>query len=392
MQLLSLSVRTPHNLDPHKLYECGERLQLPEGVVAPEVQHRFDDNMLLELKIPLINTNKRDVCITKNTAIITLQATSKVQDICSLEWRKWVDTRDPITKVTHPEGIKQSHKSLLLPMPETNLQIEADKKDHKRIKMPEAYVPEEAKEKLNTLLEGKYSNIVSKSATDIGRTNLIELDIPTEGPCMSCRPYSIPLKYRDFVDEEIQQLEDAGIISRSMSNWASPILVVTKKPMPHDPKSSNKKQFNLTLRIDYRKLNSQIIMARQVKSNGTLGKVVASYPLPTIDTLLVRFKDCKYFSTLDLRSGYYHIKLTKEALAKMAFVTDKGKWQFHSLPFGINLGPSVFSYVLGTTSEALSGICTELAGWHNNLLKDVGGAFRTPRANIQSPPGSRLKK
>ena len=198
--------------------------------------------------------------------------------------------RDPIAKVTYPEGIKQSHKSLLLPMPETNLQIEADKKDHERIKMPEAYVSEEAKQKLNTLLEGKYSNIVSKSATDTGRTNLIELDIPTEGPCMSCRPHSIPLKYRDFVDEEIQQLEDAGIISRSMSNWASPILVVPKKPMPQDPKSSNKKQFNLRLFIDYRKLNSQIIMVRQVKFNGILGKVVASYPLPTIDTLFVRFR------------------------------------------------------------------------------------------------------
>ena len=81
-------------------------------------------------------------------------------------------------------------------------------------------------------------------------------------------------------------------------------------------------------------------MARQLKSNGTLGNVVASYPLPTIDTLLVWFKGCKYFSTLNLRSGYYQIKLTKEASAKTAFVTDKGKWQFHSLPFGINLGPS----------------------------------------------------
>ena len=90
-------------------------------------------------------------------------------------------------------------------------------------------------------------------------------------------------------------------------------------------------------------------MVRQVKSNGTLGKVVARYPLPTIDTLLVRFKDCKYISTLNLRSGYYHIKLTKETLAKMAFVTDKGKWQFHSLPLGINLGLSAFSYVPGTT-------------------------------------------
>ena len=83
-------------------------------------------------------------------------------------------------------------------MPECNLQIEADKKDYDRIKMPEADVPDEAKRKLNTLLEGKYSDIVSKLATGIGRTNLIELDIPTEGPCVSCRPYSIPLKYRDL--------------------------------------------------------------------------------------------------------------------------------------------------------------------------------------------------
>ena len=115
------------------------------------------------------------------------------------------------------------------------------------------------------------------------------------------------------MDEEIQQLEDAGIISRSMSDWASQILVVPKKPMPQDPSPPNKKQFNLRLCIDYRKLNSQIIMARQVKSNGTLGKVVANYPLPTIDTLLARFKGCKYFSALDLMSGYYYIKLTKEA-------------------------------------------------------------------------------
>ena len=94
-------------------------------------------------------------------------------------------------------------------------------------------------------------------------------------------------------------------------------------------------------------------MARQVKSNGTLGKAVANYPLPTIDTLLARFKGCKYFSTLDLRSGYYHIKLTKEALAKMAFVKDTGKWQFHSLLFRINLGSSTFSYLLGTTLKHL---------------------------------------
>ena len=150
-------------------------------------------------------------------------------------------------------------------MPEYTLQIKANKKDYDRIKMLEADVPDEAKRKLNTLLEEKYWDIVSKSVTDISRTNLIELDIPTEGPCVSCRPYSILLKYRDFVDGEIKQLEDTGIISRSMSDWASPILVVTKKPASQDPKSSSKKQFNLRLCIDYRKLNSQISTASKVQ-------------------------------------------------------------------------------------------------------------------------------
>ena len=389
-----IAVQTPPNLDPHNLYECGEKLQLPEGVIAPEVQHKFDHKMPLELKIPQRNTNERDVCITKDTAAIwTLQATNKVQDICSFKWRKWDDTQEPVMpEAAQPEETKQSHKSLLLPMPETSLQIEANKKDHQRVKMPEAYVPEEANEKLSTLLKGKYNDIVSKSATDVGRTNLIELDIPTEGPCISCWPDSIPLKYRDSVDEEIQQLEDAGIIPRSMSDWASPILVAPKKSTPQDPISPNKKQFNLRLCIGYRKLNSQIIMARQVKSNGTLGKVVASYPLPTIDTLSARFKDCKYFSTLDLRSGYYHFKLTKEASSKMAFVTDKGKWQFHSLPLGINLGSICFQLWVRNNSEALPGICTKLPGWQNNILKDLEGAFRTPRASIQSTPRSRLKR
>ena len=286
-----IAVQTPPNLEPHKLYKCREKLQLPEGVIALEVQHQFGHKMPLELKIPLLNTNKRDMCITKTTAIMTLQTTDEVQEICSFKWRMLDDTQELVVlEVAYLEETKQSHKNLLLPMPQTSLQIEADKKDHQRIKMPEVYVPEEAQEKLHTLLKEKYNDIVSKSATDIGWTNLIELDIPTDVPCMASRPYFIPLKYRDFVDEEIQQLEDAEIISRSMSDWASPILVVPKKPMPQDPSTSNKEQFNLRLCIDYRKLNSQIIMARQVKSNGTLGKVVANYPLPTIDTLLASFK------------------------------------------------------------------------------------------------------
>ena len=195
------------------------------------------------------------------------------------------------------------------------------------------------------------------------------------------------------MDEEIQQLEYKGIISRSMSDWASPILVVPKEPTPQDPSPLSKKQFNLRLCIDYRKLNSQIIMARQVKSNGTLGKVVANYPLPTIDMLLARFKGCKYFSTLNLRSGYYHIELTKESLSKMAFVTDKGKWQFHSFPLRINLDPSAFSYVLGTTLKHCQAfalnylddiiICSKTWKEHLEYLNEVFKALQEADLKIK---------
>ena len=89
--------------------------------------------------------------------------------------------------------------------------------------------PEVAKRRLQQLLDIKHDNIVSKSATDISRTNLIELDIPTEGLPVASKPYTVPLKYREFVEHEIKQLKEAEIISRSLSDWASPILVVPRK-------------------------------------------------------------------------------------------------------------------------------------------------------------------
>ena len=64
---------------------------------------------------------------------------------------------------------------------------------------------------------------------DIGRTNLIKFDIPTEGPPIASKPYMVPLKYHKFTDHKIKQLEEAGIISRSISDWAGPMLIVPKK-------------------------------------------------------------------------------------------------------------------------------------------------------------------
>ena len=130
-----------------------------------------------------------------------------------------------VEEVLDQQETQEQVHDLLPQMPQTNLQLEADKPNHPKINTPNAEVLEKALNKLQNLLEVKYSTIVSKSATDIGRSYLIELDIPTEGPPIASRPYSVPLKYQDFIDQEIKQLGDAGIISPFISNWASLILV-----------------------------------------------------------------------------------------------------------------------------------------------------------------------
>ena len=128
-----------------------------------------------------------------------------------------------------PETIDLLQKTQLLPeIPgTTNLQLEPGTPNvYKSI--PDTDIPGIARKQLQELINVNYNSIVLKSATDIGRTNLIELDTPAEGPPVAPKAYTIPLKYREFVDHEIKQLEEAGIISRSMSDLASPIFVVHK--------------------------------------------------------------------------------------------------------------------------------------------------------------------
>ena len=145
------------------------------------------------------------------------------------------------------------------------------------IQLQDANVPLEIQCKLHTMLTSKFTGIISKSPAGFGRTNLIEMDLPTTGLPVSTKPYTIPLKYKSFVDDEIKLLEDAGCISKSLSDWVSPIRIVKKKP---DPSQPNKPQ--LCMYIDYRKVNQSLVEA----CNNSNGKVVSTFPLPKIQELL----------------------------------------------------------------------------------------------------------
>ena len=101
--------------------------------------------------------------------------------------------------------------------------------------------------------------------------------------------------------------------------------------------------------IDYRKVNQSIITVH----NSNNSKVVSTFPLPKIQELLSRLIHSKYFSSLDLYSGYYHISLTEDTKKKTAFVTADSKYKWKIVPFGLAKAICTFQYLM---SQVLTGL------------------------------------
>ena len=94
---------------------------------------------------------------------------------------------------------------------------------------------EEYREKFRLLCQ-EFEDVFSKYSTNIGKTPLITMDIDTgDSPPVCQRPYNLPLKHREWVQKELETLERAGVIVRSISPLASPIVVVPKKTEPGNP-------------------------------------------------------------------------------------------------------------------------------------------------------------
>ena len=112
--------------------------------------------------------------------------------------------------------------------------------------------------------------------------------------------------------------------------------MVPKKSQPGEP---SKKR----LCIDFRKINDlQQKVITEGKSKGCLSLI----PLPKIDEMYAKLKGAKFFSTIDLRSGHYHIALGKDLRAKTAFVMPFGKYEFLHVPFGLAQVPAFFQHLM----------------------------------------------
>ena len=113
-----------------------------------------------------------------------------------------------------------------------------DIKEVRRCVLPESDISDKICEAFHQLLD-KYQAAFSNSSEDIGHTELITMDIDTDmSQPVSQRPYTLPLKHHNWVKKEIEQLECAGVIEKSLSPWASLVVIVPKKSGPGEPPKS----------------------------------------------------------------------------------------------------------------------------------------------------------
>jgi hypothetical protein len=116
--------------------------------------------------------------------------------------------------------------------------------------------------------------------------------------------------------KQLNELEQKGYIKPSSSPWGALVLFVKKK------------HGSMRLCMDYRALNEVTIKNK--------------YQLPRIDDLFDQLKGAKYFSKIDLRSGYYQLRIHSGDVPNTAFVTRYGQHEFTVMPFELTNAPSYF--------------------------------------------------
>lgn len=177
-------------------------------------------------------------------------------------------------------------------------------------------------------LLGKYSSVFAMEDDDLGYTDKVQHEIHLTDDVPVNQPYRrIPPNQYQEVREHITKLLKKGVIQESVSAYASPVVLVRKT------------DGSLRLCVDYRKLNAKTRRD--------------AFPLPRIDESFDALRGAKFFSTVDLASGYHQIAVSDRDRAKTAFTTPFGLFEYRRMPFGVCNGPSTFQRLMQSVMSDL---------------------------------------
>jgi len=176
------------------------------------------------------------------------------------------------------------------------------------------------------------AHLFSKSEFDIGRTDVLKHRIDTEDRPPHYEPLRRhPTSQLPLIDQHVEAMLRHDVIEPAASPWCSNVVMVKKR------------DGTMRFCVDYRKTNDLIKKDK--------------FPLPKIDTCLDTLNGCKYFSSCDLRQGYWQTMIEESDRDKTAFVTRKGQWRFKVLSFGLCNAPSQFAR---TMELVLSGLTWDI--------------------------------
>jgi transposase InsO family protein/predicted aspartyl protease len=194
------------------------------------------------------------------------------------------------------------------------------------------------------------------------------------------RNYRYPHVYREKVDNEIRKMLDKGIIRPSKSPYNSPIWVVNKKP-----DSSGEQKIRIV--IDYRKLNNKTIEDK--------------FPMPNIDELIFQLGKSKYYSSLDLASGFHQLEMDEESIEKTAFSTENCHYEFVRMPFGLKNAPPTFQRAMNSLFVGKSNVLVYLDDIiifsktledHVKHIKEVLGIIKENNLTVQPDKSKFFKR
>lgn len=184
------------------------------------------------------------------------------------------------------------------------------------------HLQENQKAQINALIN-EYKSVFAKDKYDVGTVNGYEarIDLLLDKYC-SKRPYKCTVEDKKEIEQQIAKLLDNNLIEESYSPFATPVTLAYKK-------EENKKS---RLCIDFRDINKIVVPQAQ--------------PFPLIDDIMMKARNCKLFTTLDINSAFWSIPLRIEDRKKTAFVTQEGHYQWTCLPFGLKTSTAIFQRIL----------------------------------------------
>ena len=155
----------------------------------------------------------------------------------------------------------------------------------------------------------------------MGCTPLLQHTIETEGPPLrqSYRRQNPAVRQEEMT--QVQQMLSSGVIRPSNSPWASPVVMVKKK------------DGSLRFCVNFRQFNAATIKD--------------AHPIPRIEDLLDTLHGARWFSTLDLKSGYWQVPIQEQDKEKTAFRMSGGQlFEFNQVLFGLCNAPATFSRLM----------------------------------------------